>query len=236
MKATIEKVIQTYLKLKSIRKTAELTGYSKSGVEYLLKSNNVARFPNSRGGSENSSRKAILKLDPNDPRRLVRDPDYMRELYIDKKMSLPEIASLLGLDSCTVLTGLKQCNISRRTKKEALLGKPHPNAQGSKNYNWKGGLSGWRKLARGRLNEHFVRPVMQRDNFICQWCGSKKNIVVHHHKRSFMEIVNLVRLKCDESSIDQFVDLIVKEHSLDDGITLCKICHDNFHKEHGKRV
>ena len=234
MKSSLEKVIQTYLKVKSIRKTAELTGYSKSGVEYLLKSNGVALFARNRSGAENASRKAILDLDLNDPRRLIRDPIYMNELYINKKMSLPEIGKLLGVNSNTVLTGLKQCGIKSRTKKQALKGKPKPNAQGSKNHNWKGGLSGWRKLARGRLNEHFVRPVMERDNFMCQWCNSKKNIVVHHHKRSFMEIVNVIRQKCDEQDIDQFVNLIVSEHSLDDGITLCKKCHDSFHKEHGK--
>jgi len=234
MKKSIEEVIKTYLEVKSIRKTAELTGYSKSGVQYLLQSNNVELFPRSRGGAENASRKAIEKLDSSDPRRLVRNPDYMKELYLDKKMSLPEIAALLGLDSGTVLTGLKQCHIKRRTKKEALLGKPRPNAQGSKNKNWKGGLSGWRKLARGRLNEHFVRPIMQRDNFVCQWCGSKKNIVVHHSKRTFMEIVNLVKKSFDETDINGFVNAIVKEHKLEDGITICKICHDKFHKENGK--
>ena len=234
MKSGIEQVIKTYFEVKSIRKTAELTGYSKSGVEYLLKSNNVVLFPRNRGGAENSVRKAIVDLDVNDPRRLVRNPDYMRELYVNKKMSTPEIAALLKISTTTVFTGLQQCNIKLRTKEQALTGKPHPSAQGSKNHNWKGGLSGWRKLARGRLNEHFVRPIMKRDNFVCQWCGSKKNIVVHHHKRSFMEIVNLIRRKFDEKDIDNFVDAIIDEHRLEDGITICKICHDNFHKEHGK--
>jgi hypothetical protein len=234
MKATVEKVIQTYLEVKSIRKAAELTGYSKSGVQHLLTTNNVALFPRSRGGAENSSRKAILDLDASNPRRLVRNTGYMTDLYIDKKMSVPEIALQLGISTATVFTGLERCGIASRTIEEALTGKPRPASQGSKNHNWKGGLSGWRKLARGRLNEHFVRPIMKRDNFSCQWCGSKKNIVVHHHKRSFMEIVNLVRQQCDEKDIDQFVKLIISEHSLDDGITLCKKCHDNHHKEHGK--
>jgi hypothetical protein len=234
MKSTIDEVIRIYFEVKSIRKTAELTGYSKSGVEYLLKSNNIELFPRNRDGKENSSYKALLSLDPQDPRRLVRDPLYMKSLYMDKQMSIPEISEFIGIDSSTVLIGLKQCNIKRRTKSESLRGKPRPNAQGSKNHNWKGGLSGWRKLARGRLNEHFVRPVMQRDNFQCQWCLSKKNIVVHHHKRTFMEIVELVRLEINESNIDEFVNSIVQNHSLDDGITLCKKCHDNYHKEFGK--
>lgn len=234
MKSTIDEVIKIYLEVKSIRKTAELTGYSKSGIHYLLISNNIELFSRNRSGRENSSYKAILLLDPSDPRRLVRDPTYMKSLYVDKKMSIPEIAKLMGLRSSTVLTGLKQCNIRRRTKRDSLLGKPRPNSQGSKSHNWKGGLSGWRKLARGRLNEHFVRPVMQRDNFLCQWCSSKKNIVVHHNQRSFMQIVNFVKLSYNETDIDAFVDAIVKEHSLDDGITLCKKCHDKFHKDHGK--
>ena len=234
MKSTVEKVIQTYLEVKSIRKTAEQTGYSKSGVEYLLKSNNIILFARNRAGNENSIRKAISELDPADPRRLVRDPIYMSSLYFDKKMSVPEIAVHLKLSRTTVLTGLEQCNIKLRTIEEALTGKPRPASQGSKNHNWKGGLSGWRKLARGRLNEHFVRPIMKRDNFSCQWCGSKKNIVVHHHKRSFMEIVNLIRQQYNEKDIDNFVNSIVSEHKLEDGITLCKKCHDGFHKENGK--
>ena len=234
MKSTIEEVIRVYLKVKSIRKTAELTGYSKSGVEYLLNNNGIELFPKSRSGKENSQSKAIYNLRKDDPRRLVRDPEYMRELYIVKQMSTPEIASLLNLSNATVITGLKQCNIKRRTIKQSLTGKPRPNSQGSKNHNWKGGLTGWRKLARGRLNEHFVRPVMQRDNFICQWCGSKKNIVVHHSQRTFMDIVNIVRTKCNEDNLEEFVNFIVKEHCLDDGITLCKKCHDAYHKEFGK--
>lgn len=235
MKSSIDEVIITYLKVQSIRKTAKLTGYSKSGIEYLLKNNNVVLFARSRAGAENSSRKAILELDPNNPRRLVRSPDYMRELYINKKMSVPEIANYLKISSSTVLTGLKQCNIKTRTIEDALTGKPRPTSQGSNNHNWKGGLSGWRKLARGRLNEHFVFPIMQRDNFMCQWCKSKKKLVVHHHTRSFMEIVNLIRGSCDENNIDLFVSAIVNEHKLEDGITLCKMCHDSFHKENGKK-
>jgi 5-methylcytosine-specific restriction endonuclease McrA len=115
-----------------------------------------------------------------------------------------------------------------------ITGHRPPSVQGSKNHNWKGGLTGWRKLARGRLNEHFVRPVMERDSFTCQWCNSKKQIVVHHHKRSFMEIVNIIEGVVNRNDIEEFVNAIVNEHTIDDGITLCKLCHDKYHKENGK--
>lgn len=234
MKLSIQEIIKIYHEVKSIRKTATLSGYSKSGVEYLLKKNNIKLFSKNRNGDENSSRKAIENLNINDPRKLVRDPIYMFELYVQNKMSIPEIANKLQISNTTVITGLNQCGIKRRSKKEALKGKSRPNVQGSKNINWRGGITGWRKLARGRLNEHFVKPIMERDNFNCQWCFSKKNIVVHHHVRSFMEIVNIVRQRINELNIEDFVNEIVKEHKLKDGITICKICHDNFHKEHGK--
>lgn len=235
MKASIEKVISTYRQVKSVRKTAQLCGYSKSGIEYLLKSNNIQLFPRNRSGAENASRKAIENLDPTHAKRLVRNYDFMYLLYVQKELSLPQIAKVLSVSDTTVLTGLIQCNIKRRTKQESLKGKARPSTQGSKNHNWKGGLSGWRKLARGQLNEHFTRPIMERDNFTCQWCCSKKTIVVHHHNRSFMEIVNLIRKSCNESDIDLFVNSIVKEHRLEDGITLCKVCHDSYHKKHGNR-
>lgn len=234
MKMSATEVIKIYRDIKSIRKTAKLSGYSKSGVEYILKQNNILLFPRNRKGIENSSFKALDQFAPLSPRRIVRDFVNMHWFYVDKKLSIPQIAEILDISRSTVITGLKQCQIKLRSKKEALKGKPKPNSQGSKNHNWKGGLSGWRKLARGQLNEHFVRPIMERDNFTCQWCSSKKNLVVHHHNRSFMQIVNIVRTICKEEDLDLFVNRIVKEHKLDDGITICKICHDNFHKEHGK--
>ena len=49
-----------------------------------------------------------------------------------------------------------------------------------------------------------------------------------------MDIVNIVRKDIDESDTMIFVDAIVKEHKLDDGITLCKVCHDNHHRINGK--
>lgn len=234
MKLSVDEIIKTYHDVKSIRKTAKITGYSKSGIEYLLKSNGIKLYPKTRSGNENSNKKFIETLDQDHPRVLVRNFEFMYEHYINKKMSIPEISKLLHVSKTTVITGLDQCGIQKRSKKEALKGKSRPNAQGSKNRNWKGGITGWRKLARGRLNEHFVRPVMQRDNFTCQWCNSKKNIVVHHHIRSFMEIVNIVRQKINEVNVESFVNEIVNEHKLNDGITICKKCHDNYHKENRK--
>ena len=227
-------VIEKYKILKSMRKVADELCISKSGVEHILKRVGVDRFPQGRSGNENSIRKAIGDSSDSNPSKQVRSASLMYELYVDKNLSTTEIGAKLGLSPSTVLTGLAQCGIKPRSISAALKGKPRYNSQGSKNHNWKGGLSGWRKLARGRLNEHFVRPIMERDNFKCTWCDSKKNIVVHHDTRSFMQIVKKVESKVHREDVEKFVNAIVDEHNLSDGVTLCKKCHDSYHKENGK--
>lgn len=228
-------VVKTYQQTKSIRKAAAITGYSKTGIDYILKELGIPRFPRIRFGNESSSRKAIEGLPENDPRRQVRNKKLMTDMYIEQKLSLPKIAMLLGVTESTVRTGLKQCAIKLRTKSQALKGIARPHVQGSNNKNWKGGITGWRKLARGRLNEHFVRPVMERDGFKCMWCGSLKNLVVHHSKRSFMKIVHIALSQgYTEDNLETFVSEIVALHTLEDGVTLCKQCHDKYHKENGK--
>jgi len=225
-------VLQKYYELGSYRKTAEVLSMSKTGVEYIVKKVGDP-LPQHRTGNQNSIRKAIAN-NPNSPSSKIRDPQLMEELYLNQKLSCKDIGIRLGIDPSRVKVGLEQCGIKQRTLSEELKGRPRPNSQGSKNHNWKGGLTGWRKLSRGRLNEHFVRPIMERDNFACQWCGSKKKIVVHHDKRTFMEIVRKVESKISREDVEEFVSGIVDEHDLSDGITLCKKCHDSHHKDNGK--
>lgn len=226
-----EEVRRTYLEVKSIRKTADVCGISKSGVMYILEALGVPRFPRNRSGRENSSYKAIP---PGSNRAMVRDPVVMRRLYEDERKSIPEIAEELGLSQATVFTGLAQCGIPLRSKSEAIRGKPRPNYRGSRHRDWKGGVTEWRKRARKLLNPAWVRPIMERDNFRCKWCGETRKIVVHHI-RAFSEIVKYVEdnLPSDVTE-EERIDALVKEHRLEDGITLCKKCHDDYHKEFGK--
>ena len=58
--------------------------------------------------------------------------------------------------------------------------------------------------------------------------------VVHHHDRSFIDIVRVVQQRNPDQPKKALVRLIIEEHSVEDGITLCKVCHDEYHREHGK--
>lgn len=226
-------VCAAYREHRSIRKAAAALGMSKTGVEYILKQRGIKRLPRNRSGAESSSVKAAM-ADPDSPSAKVRDPALMTDMYVDRKMSTSEIADELGCDPKTVWAGLKFCGIPTRSVSEALRGKGRPSMRGAKNPAWNGGSTGWRKLAREGLNASFVRPCMERDGFACQWCGSTKKIVVHHHNRTFMDIVRQVESENPGAKRKQLVRAIIEEHTLDDGVTLCKKCHDAWHKEHGK--
>jgi hypothetical protein len=226
-------VVRAYQEVGSIRAVAAILPVSKSGVAYILAERGAVLLPRNRRGKENSVSKTIA-ANPDDPRAKVRNPELMTALYLEQRKSTTEIGKLLGVDCKTVSVGLRQCGILARHGSEAIKGRPRPNYRGAKHRDWKGGVSGWRKRCRKLLNPLFVRPVMERDSFKCVWCGSRKKPTVHHHKRSFMQIVNKVRRRLRGQPEEAVINGIVLEHRLDDGITVCKKCHDAHHKEHGK--
>jgi transposase len=57
--------------------------------------------------------------------------------------------------------------------------------------------------------------VLQKDCYICQKCGSSKNLQAHH--------------------IYNIADYPELRYAIDNGITLCKRCHEEFHKQFGWR-
>ena len=58
--------------------------------------------------------------------------------------------------------------------------------------------------------KNWKKQVLTRDNYICQRCGSKENLVVHHIKK-FSENKQL-------------------RFDVNNGITLCQKCHKEVHK------
>lgn len=56
--------------------------------------------------------------------------------------------------------------------------------------------------------------VYRRDRFCCRYCGAKKDLVAHH--------------------LYSYTAHIALRTVLDNGVTLCRTCHDAFHKKYGK--
>lgn len=85
-------------------------------------------------------------------------------------------------------------------------------AKGSLHPNWKGGISGKRKLDMGtKRYQDWRKSVLQRDGFSCSRCGLTDHLQVHHIKP--YAVNHLLR------------------YDIDNGLTLCRSCHIDEHKK-----
>ena len=100
--------------------------------------------------------------------------------------------------------------------------KNHPPQMGRKNPNWRGGTTPKNKIIRCSIESRLWREsVFAKDNWTCQKCGARngngKEICLHpHHIKNFAEYPEL-------------------RFAIDNGITFCKKCHEEFHKRYGRK-
>lgn len=119
--------------------------------------------------------------------------------------------------------------ISKTTKgrpKPWLLGKHHTEEhrrrigkyhKKEKNINWKGGITPINHKIRTSLEYKLWREaIFKRDNWTCQRCKQNGGELRAHHINNFSNYIDL-RL------------------AIDNGITLCSICHKSFHKIYTER-
>ncbi len=108
--------------------------------------------------------------------------------------------------------GRKNCFSERTLKKLSETQK------GSKSHFWKGGITPENLRIRHSIEFRLWREaVFARDNWTCQKCGNNKggNLNSHH-------ILN-------------FAEYLELRFAIDNGITLCEIDHNKFHRIYGSR-
>lgn len=96
--------------------------------------------------------------------------------------------------------------------------------KGEKSHLWKGGVYSKNKTIRKQMDFRLWRKaVFERDNYTCQKCnirnktGLGRTVELHpHHIFNFSEYESL-------------------RFDTDNGITLCKECHNNFHNIFGRK-
>jgi hypothetical protein len=107
-------------------------------------------------------------------------------------------------------------------------GRDHWNYKGNRNLN---------KAVRDKLYSVWIIKVLERDNFKCVDCESTRNLQVHHVRTLRSMIDNVLHARGIDSKqteitketyegFDQLVQEILDQHTLDDGITYCKSCHE----------
>ena len=89
--------------------------------------------------------------------------------------------------------------------------------KGEKGSNWRGGINSINNTIRSGLEFRLWREaVFARDNWICQKCVKRSGMLHAHHILNFAEHPEL-------------------RFAIDNGITLCKKCHTEFHKKYGTK-
>ena len=111
--------------------------------------------------------------------------------------------------------GRKHSEESKRKMSESNKGRPHLNQRGENCHLWKGGITPANHKIRTSLEYKLWRgAVFERDCFTCQKCNQLGGILRAHHINNFAGNKNL-RL------------------AIDNGITLCNECHEEFHRRYG---
>lgn len=119
----------------------------------------------------------------------------------------------------TVLKSQKTCMKRYGTKNYgAIYSKEHTKELSP---TWKGGVNYSREERATYEYNQWRKNIFKRDKYTCQCCGSKngfgKTVVLESH--------HILNWKNNES----------KRYDIDNGITLCKECHKNFHSKYGKK-
>ncbi len=104
------------------------------------------------------------------------------------------------------------CGCLKRENSRIMLSAIKAKQVGENHPLWKGGITPERILGRNKKEAiDWKKEVFKRDNYICQKCGKKSGLLNCHHIYSFAEHKNL-------------------RYIIQNGITLCRKCHHNFHR------
>jgi hypothetical protein len=99
---------------------------------------------------------------------------------------------------------------------KSKIGKKRPEMSGNKHPMWKGGITPVNKLIRHSSEfKEWRKLIFERDGYTCQKCNKKCVFLHPHHIESFNNNPDL-------------------RTEIDNGITLCKSCHMDFHHIFGR--
>lgn len=154
------------------------------------------------------------------------------DLYISGKSSI-ELTKVFNCSKPTILKILK--NTPKR-KATDYTNHKSKNQFGENNPAWKGGIKSIYDQVRG-LNSYWTwrYSVLDRDNNCCTRCSSEKDLHAHH----MITLKSLINNYCltNNKLIKELTETDLNNsyfYDINNGLTLCEICHKDWHKEHGR--
>lgn len=102
------------------------------------------------------------------------------------------------------------------------------------------GAKSWRRLystLRRRVTKsQWRKDILQKYDYKCAICKAETNIVHHSKKLSDLrdEVVQFhpdINPFNSYAELRQFTDLVMMSHKIEEGIVLCRVCHENEHSK-----
>ena len=121
--------------------------------------------------------------------------------------------------------GHKVSEMTRRKQSEIRIGKYTK----ENNPAWKGGITSLNlKIRHSFKTRQWISDIFTRDNFTCQECAKRGKKLVAHHIKKFSDIIKNNKIKTMEDALN-----CEELWNINNGITLCQICHKKYHKIYG---
>lgn len=176
----------------------------------------------------------VLGIKAHPSRKFSPPKKEMAELYV--RMSMSEMAKHYGVGETVIFKRLKEYGIGGISRSQRLSGKPkslsHRLAMsrsaidsgvraGSKNGNWKGGISSAGKRARSKAAYHqWKAAVFANADWKCEGCGAEHSSICHHCGH---------RIILHAHHIKEFSDFPELRYEPKNGMALCERCHGSEH-------
>lgn len=130
-------------------------------------------------------------------------------------------------------TGKKRSEEFKAKTRARLLGIKRPEISGSKNGNWKGGVTALNKNIRTRFEYvQWRSQIFIRDKYTCVLCPTTgATLHVDHYPKPFAQILREYNIKSISDAIG-CVDL----WDMNNGRTLCVPCHEKTETYKGKNI
>ena len=118
-----------------------------------------------------------------------------------------------------------ECSNSCLYRKKKLI-ESHTGQSGILAGNWKGGITSLAMIIRNHFKYRQWRSDnFTRDDFTCQNCGERGGKLHAHHIKKFSVIMEEYKIKTLEEALD-----CEELWNVNNGMTLCKKCHNKIHK------